>query len=93
MAKKLLEAQAGVSVQETEVDRFARDLHAQHGGVDALDQIESIVGTRIQDARAGWRRGQHSTPKIFAPQPCIAARAACTMNPLRLWCARVECSS
>jgi hypothetical protein len=61
VAKKLLEAQAGVSVQETEVDRFARDLHAQHGGVDALDQIESIVGARIQDAGAGWRRtAQHA---------------------------------
>jgi hypothetical protein len=51
VAKKLLEVQASVGVQETEVDRFARDLHAQHGGVDALDQIESVAGVGIQ-ARA-----------------------------------------
>jgi hypothetical protein len=64
VAKKLLEAQAGVGVQETEVDRFARDLHAQHCGVDALDQIESVAGVGIQ-ARAQGVGEQHSTPKIL----------------------------
>jgi hypothetical protein len=42
--------------QQTEVDGFTCDLHAEHGGVDALSQFEPVAGVGVEALAQGGRR-------------------------------------
>jgi len=58
--------------QQTEVDGFAGVVHAQHGGIDALGQLEPVAGVGIE-ALAQGKRGRHGAQVQRAGEEGVGA--------------------